>query len=451
LLSLYNVTFIALIAAVMVFGASLNGRLLRLYNQRRSDVDAYRLGRPTPWLDQLMQEFQWSQERRGIQPNAPVFVDKLLSSMAVRIYHFELPVAAAERLVRFCSSVPVLLGLTGNFIGWMLALMHLRAAWPQMSADLKPQDMVALLQALQQPLGGLYTAFILSVAGLLASLILNGIVHTKSAPAARERFASALEDYLEHYTAVPGAPGDMRDLLVRVLERFGQMAASVEQNVGQMMTGFGQVLQRVDSTVATAGDLVGRMHPMAAAVQQSSGAITSMASRLETIVDRMEVASGSFAGGATTLERGLESFGLGVQRLADAQRQNSDQLKEQYLALERQIRDMEISIAKLRSSSDRLEGAATVMHETQGRFAGELEQNLMRANQAQLQQLLESLNDLNRCITETQQSYLAGMQQTVGSFVQNLSHPVLEDLVKSLQRLTDQQTLPAGARPGARL
>jgi septal ring factor EnvC (AmiA/AmiB activator) len=503
LLSPYNIVFIALIAGVMAFGATLNQRLLHLYRQRRTDVEAYRQGRPSPWLDQLIGEYQSSQERRGMQPNAPVLVDKYLGGLNVRAWMVELPVAAAERTVRFCGSVPVLLGLTGNFIGWMLALMHLRAAWPQMSADLKPQDMISLLQALQQPLGGLYTAFVLSVAGLLASLILNVIIHTRNAPAARDRFASALEDYLEHYTAVPGAPGDMRDLLVRVLDRFGQMAASIEQNVGQMMVNFGQVVQRVDATVATAGDLVGRMHPMASAVEQASGSIATMAARLESIVGRMEEASGSFAGGATTLERGLDSFGLGVHRLADAQDRSvtllkelqtgtagtlnllaermealqtvegrladtsthtvqalqamvspvaaaADQLKEQYLSLERQTREMEVSIAKLRASGDRLEGAATVMHETQGRFASELEQSLMRANQAQLQSLLESLNDLNRCISETQQSYLVGMQQTVGSFVQNLSHPVLEDLVKGLQRLTDQ-TPAAGARSGARL
>ncbi|HLN60678.1 MAG TPA: methyl-accepting chemotaxis protein [Symbiobacteriaceae bacterium] len=491
MLSLFNLGFIAGIILIAVAGWRLNNRLLRLFNGYRADLAAYRQGRPAPWVDQLVQQYRASQARRGSHPNAQIAVDKFLSGLTVKAVFSNLPILAAERTLRFCGSIPVLLGLTGNFIGWMTALGDLRAAWPQMTADLKPADMVALLDALQEPLSGLSTAFVLSVSGLLVSLVVNAFLYLRNAPAARERFAADLDDFLEHEAATASAPGDVQDLLIHVLQRFGDMAERIEGSVGHMTENVAQVVLRVDTTVATAGELVQRMAPLASTMDRAAGSIEVMASRLEGIVGKMEMASGSFAGGATTLERGLDSFGQGVHRLADAQDRSvalltdlqaatastlgllsdrvqaleqvegrladtsahtvqalqamiepvaaaAGQLKEQYSALERQTGSMEISITKLRASGDRLEHAATVMHDTQARFASELEQNLMRANQAQLQQLLDTLNDLNRLMVETQQSYVTAMDRTVGTFVHTLTHPTLEDLVAQLHRLVDQ-------------
>jgi len=492
LLTPLNLVFVALIVAVAAFAIHLNRRLNRLYGKLRQDLQGFRVGAAAPWMEALVRDYIDAQQRRGVQPNAQLWVDRMLTSLTVDAFGLRLPVSGAERTLRFCGSIPVLLGLTGNFAGWMIALVHLRASWPSLgSGELGAHEMVSLLDALQQPLGGLSTAFTLSIGGLVASLFVNSYLYIRNAPSSRERLTAELEAYLEECSTGRGAPGDTQDLLVRVLDRFGQMASSIEQNVSYMMQSVSQVVVRVDATVATAGEMVGRMHPMASAMERAADAIQVMASRLESIVGRLEFASGSFAGGADTLEKGLESFGVGVHRLADAQDRSvrlltdlqastastlgllserlaalervearleeassgtvqalqamvapvaasAAQLKEQYLSLERQTASMEVSVTKLRASGDRLEVAATALHESQDKFVGELEQNLMRANQTQLQQMLDALNDLNRCLTETQQNYMATMQSTVGTLVESLSHPVLEDLVKSLQRLVDE-------------
>lgn len=494
LISPLNLGVLTLIALIAVIGLQLNQRELFLFRRLRRELSQVEAGQPSARLQPLIDRYL-TQARKGARLDPERTVTKFLTELTVPFPLLGLlPTLTVERLVKFAASAPILLGLGGNFIGWLIALGDLRTAWPQVGKDLQPAEMIGLLGALKQPLSGLNTAFVLSVAGLLCSFAVSFLTQRWSGYVERERFAAALVEHLESCAATEEAPGDLRDLMLKILDRLGTMADSVAANVGGMTGGVAAIVQRVDTTVGMAGELVQKMHPMADSISRAATAIEQMAARLDGIVGRLEVASGSFSGGAETLERGLGSFGEGIHRLAEAQEQSvsllnelqssttntltnlaarlhgleqveekldatstrtlealqglvrpvqeaSAQLDQQYRALLRQSQLLEVSIGKMSASSDHLEQATGRMANAQETFVQELEANLVRANQAQIGQLLATLNDLNRLLQETQNYFVLQMNQTVGALAAQLSHPILGDLVQSLQKLVDSGRL----------
>jgi hypothetical protein len=487
LLSFPNNLFIGLIGILAFAGIALNFAVASRFEWLLRQVRRRRQGESAPEIDKIEFEFRALLERRQGRADARLAVERFVLSQ--RIYGL-FPVLTAERIVRFSGSTPILVGLSGNFVGWLLALGDMTSAWPTFTAEMKPAEMVGLLEALQKPLSGLETAFLASVAGIVASVLVNLVTYLRSGHGARESFMADLEEYLQHSVNVDEGPADMRQLMLSVLDRFDDISVSIKESVAVMATNVTSVIGRVDTTVATAGALVENMHPMTVSISQASEAIQQMAGRMGNIVGQLENASGTFAGGATTLESGLQSFATELQRLADTQdrsvtllttlqtsttdtlsdlaqrmrgleqaetlmaetsvktgaaldamvapvRSAANQLSEQYLSLERQTQSLEATIGKMRASGDRLEVAAIRLQEAQTQFVRELEQNLVQANQAQLQELTGTLNDLKSALDSQQRTYLLSLNNTVSAFLTGMSSPTLERLTQTLEKMAN--------------
>lgn len=480
-----NNIFIGLILVLGTLGILLNNAVAGRFAWLSRQVERRRRGDSAPVIEKVELEFRNLLEQRQGRPDARLVVERFVLNQ--RLFGL-LSALTAERIVRFAAATPILIGLSGNFVGWLLALGDMTSAWPTFTEEMKPAEMIGLLEALQKPLTGLETAFLASVAGIVASVVVNLVAYMRSGNGARERFMSELEEYLQHGISVDEGPADMRQLMLTVLDRFDDISTSIKESVALMTANVTSVIGRVDVTVATAGALVENMHPMTVSISQASEAIQQMASRMNTIVGQLETASGTFAGGATTLESGLASFSTELHRLADAQdrsvtlltalqnsttetlsdlglrlrglesaekqmavtslktaealdamvtpvRSAANQLSEQYLSLERQTQSLEATIGKMRASGDRLEVAATRMQEAQDQFVRELEQNLVSANQAQLQELTSTMNELKNALDSQQRTYLLQLNNTVSAFLTGMSSPTLERLTQALDRM----------------
>lgn len=229
-----NLEFNSVILFVLAIGIAVNLRqvwrlqreVLWIESFHQSDPERPTLSRPVllaPMAKML------SSRERGKLNLAPVSMRTILDSVQIRLEE-------QRDLSRYLIGLLIFLGLLGTFWGLLVTIRSVGDIIGGMSGG---ADAVAMFETLKmkldEPLGGMSTAFSTSLFGLAGSLVV-GFLDLQSGHA-QNRFYNELEEWLSNITRIPsgtiggdsdgGVPAYVQALLEQTAESLERMQRSI--------------------------------------------------------------------------------------------------------------------------------------------------------------------------------------------------------------------------------
>ncbi|MDA0339188.1 MAG: MotA/TolQ/ExbB proton channel family protein, partial [Proteobacteria bacterium] len=271
---------------------------------RREDRDAEDL--PTPSLLSPMAAMM--AERSGRMSLSTLSMRSLLDSIGSRLDE-------SREISRYSISLLIFLGLLGTFWGLLQTISSISGTIE--SLDVASNNFAIMFdelkQGLQEPLGGMGTAFSSSLFGLAGSVVLGFL--DLQAGQAQNRFYNDLEEWLSGITRLSSAG-------------IGEGDASVPAYVGGLLEQSAESVDNLQRTFARSEE--GRA--------AANKALMSLTEKLAELTDIMRSAQSGLDEGSKDHLRNLDvHVGQLQQHMADSRNQLMDELRSEIKLLARTV------------------------------------------------------------------------------------------------------------------
>ncbi len=232
-----NVAFNSVILFVLAIGIAVNLRQVWRLQREVLWIEGFHrieAGHPLsirPVLLAPMAQMLSSRDR-GKLNLSPASMRSILDSVQIRLDE-------QRDLSRYLIGLLIFLGLLGTFWGLLVTIRSVGEIIGGMSVGTDPVAMFEALKVkLDEPLGGMSTAFSTSLFGLAGSLVV-GLLDLQSGHA-QNRFYNELEDWLSNITRIPaaglaiegepGVPAYVQALLEQTAESLDRMQRSITES-----------------------------------------------------------------------------------------------------------------------------------------------------------------------------------------------------------------------------
>ena len=144
----------------------------------------------SPINNAIVDDFKSAQMLKIQEINTPAIIDKNISS-------FMGSTILAERFVQRASALMIILGLVGTFFGLTLSIQELVTLLSNTS-DAVVGDVSSITGGLLSSINGMSVAFITSLFGITASIIVNILTILVGVHETRENYIAVTEEYLDN-------------------------------------------------------------------------------------------------------------------------------------------------------------------------------------------------------------------------------------------------------------
>lgn len=158
--------------------------------------------------------------------NTQILIDSYFYKQPIRIFGlFRIPIGNTSRLLSLLPSFTVILVVLGTFIGLTESIFSMQHALLNMGRSGTQVTADTILSTIASPFKGISLAFITSIAGIGASLILNLIQggflsKGKSLTYIIERFLTEFEAFLDHTVQMEMKQEKPSDPFEKILNRY---------------------------------------------------------------------------------------------------------------------------------------------------------------------------------------------------------------------------------------
>ncbi|WP_070120757.1 hypothetical protein [Bacillus marinisedimentorum] len=428
--------FLAIIASIFFFGILIHLQavsiLQRWVDHIRSYTSAARgNAHDIIWFAKMEEEYRDFRLKTAEEPNTGVLIERYLYSARVKLLGiFPVPVG---NLVRFQSQLPsaaIIFGLLGTFTGLTLALYSMQDLLGALSVSSGTNLTIdTLVAALIEPFQGMSLAFITSIAGISAALLLtlfqNGFFNSgKSVTFLIEEVAAASETVLDYRVSADVTEEKPRDYLEKVFDRFvGKVQESFDRSVGtfsEKMVGFTESLNvamdRVQNILKDQETASRTFSESAGSLKEFGDSISSSFERAGRLTHSLEQSAGSVSKGLASLEQTIK----GQDKAAEQMQRRFEHLVNR-------------SDEVIKSTDQRVK-------ELNSQYLRGLDEQLARSHEQQeaLERRSESRQDeWYRRLQENQDSYYRSAQEFSGS-VNQLEKAWYETVERLKRDLFDQ-------------
>lgn len=461
-LFLFILSAIILLLVIGVFGNwQLAGRVHHLkrnlvhFASREAEWDR---GTPTyEMIGEMVEEYK-NQRLAGIeQINSQALIERHYNQIVVRVLGvFPISAGGWERFITFLSASMVMLGLLGTFIGLTHALfgMQMVLSGFGVESDLSVHNIVA---AISQPFDGMSIAFITSICGIGASLVLSlfnsGLLGTYLGPNTQQlkaEFLTECEDFLDNrflqYVEAQKPKGTMDELMER-------LANKLKESFDHSIAAFGDSIclttARIDESVTGINQMVEKQSKIITVYDQGATQLvkfgTAMEKTVHTLVENHKDTAAQ-----------MELLGGQVKHLNDTINSLGEKTVDSSRSLEELIRSSNKILEDERKSNEKIAQAQKSLLDSIGAMQKHIEETIRNSN-LQIQQIgselltrtREQWDELrrewqaqaehgNRLEQETQQQLLRQIEQIfakIDTTIQQNNRGIVQSLQQSYTEL----------------
>lgn len=268
-------------------------RSLMHYASREAEWD--RGSPPIEIIGEMIDEYK-TQRLAGIeQINSQALIERHYNRLTVRVIGiFPISAGGWERFITFLNASMVMLGLLGTFIGLTFALFGMQTVLSGFGGE-GELSVHNIVSAISQPFDGMSIAFITSICGIGASLLLSlftsGLFGNYVGPNTnqlRAEFLTECEDFLDNryllYVELQKPKGTMEDLMERLTlklkESFDHSIAAFGESI-LVMTG------RIDESVNGINQMVEKQNKIITVYDQGATQLARFGVAMEKTVNTL--------------------------------------------------------------------------------------------------------------------------------------------------------------------
>ncbi|WEG14111.1 hypothetical protein PU629_07020 [Pullulanibacillus sp. KACC 23026] len=228
-----TLVIIGIIGLLILFGFISQIQLSYALNRWLSHVE-HRLAEPSShhsefsWIQSLIASYKQAASREQ-EVNTQALIEVHFSKQPVRLLGlFPVPISNASSLLSYLPSFTIILGVLGTFIGLTESMFSMQNALLSMGgSSSNPVTTGTILSAISSPFKGMSLAFLTSIAGIGASLLLNLIQggflsNGQSISFKIERLLTELETLLDHTIQSEVRKTKPHDFYESILDRLAE-------------------------------------------------------------------------------------------------------------------------------------------------------------------------------------------------------------------------------------
>lgn len=401
-LFIFIVGAIALFLVVGIFGNwQLAGRIHHLKNsllQYASKQSEWDRSLPTnAMIGDMIEEYK-TQRIAGIeQINTQALIERHYNQITIRVLGI-FPVTAGgwERFNTFLNASMIMLGLLGTFIGLTYALFGMQTVLSGFGSE-GNLSVANIVTAISQPFDGMSVAFVTSICGIGASLVLSlftsGLLGSYIGPNTNQLRSELLiecEDFLDNryllFVEMQKPKGSMEELMER-------LAQNIKESFDHSVVAFGNSIiattERIDDSIVGINQMVERQNKIVVVYEQGSTQLVKFGVAMEKTVQTL------VANHKDTAAQ-MENLGQQVERLNVAIALLGDKTADSSRSLETVIRSSNQMLEEERKNSEK------IVH-----LFGERWSHIGEAQRA----LIESIGTIQKQMEEMVRSSMMHMQQ----------------------------------------
>ncbi len=428
--------FLAIIASIFFFGILIHLQAVVILQRWIDYIRNYtsagaRHTHDISWFTEMEEEYRQFRLKTSEEPNTGALIEKHMYSARVRLLGiFPVPVG---NLVRFQSQLPsaaIIFGLLGTFTGLTLALYSMQDLLGALSSSSGTTLTIdTLVAALIEPFQGMSLAFVTSIAGISAALVLtlfqNGFFNSgKSVTFLIEEAAAASETTLDYRISAEVSAEKPRDYLEKIFDRFvGKVQESFDRSVGtfsEKMIGFTESLNVAMERVQ---NILEDQETASKIFSESAGSLKDFGESISSSFERAGRLTGSLEQSAGSVSKRLTSLDQTIK----GQEKASEQVQRRFEQL------ITRSDEVIKSTDQRIK-------ELNSQYLRGLEEQLARSHEQQeeLERRSESRQDeWYRRLQENQESYYRSAQEFSGA-VNHLEKAWYETVERLKRDIFDQ-------------
>ncbi len=347
-------------------------------------------------VGEMVEEYK-KQRLAGIeQINSQALIERHFNLIVVRVLGiFPISAGGWERFITFLSASMVMLGLLGTFIGLTHALFGMQMVLSGFGAeaDLSVHNIVA---AISQPFDGMSIAFITSICGIGASLLLSlfnsGLLGNYLGPNTQQlkvEFLTECEDFLDNhfllYVESKKPKGTMEELMERLAnklkESFDHSIAAFAESI-QVTTG------RIDESVSGINQMVEKQNKIITVYDQSATQLLKFGVAMEKTVHTLVENHKDTAAQMENLSGQVERLNVSINTLGEKTVDSSR-------SLEALIRSSNQILEGERKSNEKIAQAQKSLLDSIGLMQKQMEESIRNSN-IQVQQMGSEIHTRTR-------------------------------------------------------
>lgn len=346
---------------------------------------------------EIIREYK-TQRLAGIeQVNTQALIERYYNQVSIRVLGiFPMSAGAWERFVPFLNASMVMLGLLGTFIGLTYSLFGMQSILAGFGSE-SELSISNIVSAISQPFDGMSIAFITSICGIGASLLLSlftsGLLGTRIGPNTnqlRNELLTECEDFLDNrylvYVEMQKPKGSMDELLER-------LAFKIKESFDKSVVAFGDAIvtttKKIDESVLGVNAMVEKQHKIIALYDNGATQLAkfgvSMENTVQTLVDNHKDTAAQ-----------MEHLGLQVERLNESITTLGEKTIDSSRSLESMIRTSNQMLEDERKNSEKVV-----------QLFGERWNQVAKAQKS----LIDTIANIQRQMEETVRNTVAQAQQ----------------------------------------
>jgi hypothetical protein len=328
---------------------------LRHYADREQDWEK---GAPRdPFIGEMIEEYH-HQRLAGIeQINSQALIERHYNRITIRLLGiFPLAAGIWERFLSFLNASMVMLGLLGTFVGLTSALFNMQSVLSGFSGNIEGELTIThIVSAISEPFDGMSIAFITSICGIGASLILSlftsGLFGRSLGPNTDHLKAELLtecEDFLDNrylvYVENLKPKGSFEHLMERLANRlkesfdasiaaFADSILNMTGRIDQSVNGINQMVENQVKIVSHFDHGSAQLVKFGQTMEKTVGTMMEnhhdMASQMERLglqVDRLHESIHALAEKTLDSSRSLETLIRSSTQLVEDERKNNEKM-----------------------------------------------------------------------------------------------------------------------------
>lgn len=374
-------------------------------------------------VGEMIEEYK-KQRMAGVEEiNSQALIERHYNRLVVRVMGiFPISVGGWERFISFLSASMVMLGLLGTFVGLTFALFGMQNVLTGLGGN--PELSVHnIVSAISQPFDGMSIAFLTSICGIGASLLLSlftsGLLGSYLGPNTTQLKAELLtecEDFLDNhylvYVESQKPKGSMEELMERLA---GKLRESFDHSIAAFATAIQHTTARIDDSVGGINQMVEQQQKIIHIYDQGATQLVkfgvAMEKTVQTLVENHKDTAAQ-----------MERLGGQVEQLNGAIHTLGEKTVDSSRSLEALIRSSNQILEDERKSNERIV-----------QLFGERWNQISQAQKA----LLDSIASMQKQMEESVRSSASQVQQ-YGAEMQARTREQWEELRREWQAQIEQ-------------
>ncbi|EIT83890.1 hypothetical protein A374_17684 [Fictibacillus macauensis ZFHKF-1] len=321
------VGIIACLTFIGMIGHLQTSSSLRKWLRELDDIASGRLQAPhSPWLQKVCDDYR-QHERSGIEPNTQALIEKYyLKEKLVIVGLWRVPVGNVQRLLQQLPSFTIILGVLGTFVGLTMALFSMQSTLFALGGGASAGvTMNSIITSLTAPFQGMSTAFITSIAGVSAALLLT-VLSTgffsrgTSLSYLHGKIMTDCEAYLDHTFRTLLLQEKPQDSVERLLDR---LATKIEESFHSTIGHFGAVLTELTSglqqSVTDVKTIFETQRDYTHSFAASAGALEHFGARFREAAEKQENIARSSESSVAALTGQISTFEQQIKKVSEQQ------------------------------------------------------------------------------------------------------------------------------------